>query len=52
MVENWLPEPGFFLELKSSLKGERFQTVVEIKENGMRQMMSIPKQNYFEVKGQ
>ena len=30
-----------FLKLKSSLKGERFQTVIEIQENMMDQLMAI-----------
>ena len=45
---NLAPEDFFFFpKLKSSLKGRRFQTVEEIKENSIRDLRAIP-QNTFQ----
>jgi hypothetical protein len=35
-----------FLKLKMPLKGRRFQTANEIKENATRQLMAIPKKKF------
>jgi hypothetical protein len=35
-----------FPKLKSQLKGRRFQTADEIKENATRQLMAIPKKGF------
>ena len=40
--------PLFFPKLKSPLKGNRLQTIGEIQENTMGQLMPIPKKDFVE----